>query len=94
METVVLRKNKVKPSQKVVYERFFVDIPKSDKTFFKHLVAKMGWDINDNASKEEESEPLLERLKAAILEAKAMEADIRKNGIKGYKTLDELLSEC
>ncbi|MDR0612985.1 MAG: hypothetical protein LBG45_05825 [Dysgonamonadaceae bacterium] len=41
-----------------------------------------------------ESETLIEELKAAILETEAMAKDIRKNGTKGYKTMDELLAEC
>jgi hypothetical protein len=47
-----------------------------------------------NIAHESKSETLIEELKAAILEAKAMEEDIRKNGTKGYQTMDELLSEC
>lgn len=95
METAVLKKKKVNPSRKIVCERFFVDIPKSDKAFFKHLVEKMGWSLNDGGDTPETtgSETLIEELKAAILETEAMAKDIRKNGTKGYKTLDELLSE-
>jgi hypothetical protein len=43
---------------------------------------------------EKTGETLIEELKAAILEAEAMAKDIRKNGTKGYKTMEELLSEC
>jgi hypothetical protein len=95
METVVSKRKKVKPAQKIVCERFFVDIPESDKAFFKHFAQKMGWRLNgDDDTLENSEETLIEELKAAILEAKAMAEDIRKNGTKGYKTLDELLSEC
>ena len=44
-------------------------------------------------AKKSASEKQLDELKQAIREAKAMGDDIRKNGIKGYKTLDELLAE-
>jgi hypothetical protein len=40
---------------------------------------------------ESSSETLIEELKAAILEAKAMAEDIRKNGTKGYQTMEEFL---
>jgi hypothetical protein len=43
--------------------------------------------------KKSAGEKRIEEIKKAILETEAMVADIRKNGTKGYKTLDELLSE-
>jgi hypothetical protein len=91
METAVLKKKRVKPAQKIVCERFFVDIPKSDKVFFKHFAEKMGWHLNSDDDTERSGETLIEELKTAILEAKEMEKDIRKNGTKGYQTMDEFL---
>jgi hypothetical protein len=87
----VLGKKRVRPAQKSVCERFFVDIPKSDKVFFKHFVEKMGWRLNSDDDTERSGETLIEELKAAILEAKEMEKDIRKNGTKGYQTMEEFL---
>jgi hypothetical protein len=43
--------------------------------------------------KKSASERRIEELKQAMREAKAMGEDIRKNGTKGYKTLDALLAE-
>jgi hypothetical protein len=95
METAVLKKKRMKPAKKNVCERFFVDIPSSDKVFFKHLAEKMGWRLDrDDSTPTRSDNKLIKELKAAILEAKEMEKDIRKNGTKGYKTLDELLAEC
>lgn len=41
--------------------------------------------------KKSASEKRIEELKEAIREAKAMGEDIRKNGTKGYQTMDEFL---
>ena len=41
--------------------------------------------------KKSASEKQIEELKQAIREAKAMGEDIRKNGTKGYQTMDEFL---
>ena len=43
--------------------------------------------------KKSASEKRIEELKQAIREAKAMGEDIRKNGTKGYQTMDDLLAE-
>ncbi|MDR3250070.1 MAG: hypothetical protein LBT42_00185 [Tannerella sp.] len=94
MATQTLRRKPNINAQDAVRERIFVDIPLSDKVFFKHFADKMGWQINGiGHPKKSASEVRIEELKEAILEAKAMGEDIRKNGIKGYKTLDELLAE-
>jgi hypothetical protein len=41
--------------------------------------------------KKSTSEKRIEELKEAILETEVMVADIRKNGTKGYQTMDEFL---
>jgi spore germination cell wall hydrolase CwlJ-like protein len=93
MEATATRKKKTaKQSRSIDCERVFVDVPKSDKMFFIQLANKMGWDVTEHKKKSFD-ELRIEELKAAILEAKAMGEDIRKNGTKGYKTLDELLAE-
>ena len=43
--------------------------------------------------KKSAKEKHIEEMKEALRETGAMIADIRKNGVEGYKTLDELLAE-
>jgi len=90
MATAIMKKKSVRKLRRTAHETFSVDIPTSDKVFFRHFADKMGWHINNGyTAMSVADEHQIEELKVAILEAKTMGEDIRKNGIKGYKTLDE-----
>jgi len=43
--------------------------------------------------KNEVKDPRIASLKSALQETKIMSANIAKNGVEGYKTLDDLLNE-
>jgi hypothetical protein len=48
MATETVRKKSLSGVRSVARERVYVDIPKSDRVFFKHFADKMGWAVNDN----------------------------------------------
>jgi hypothetical protein len=50
-------------------------------------------EVRQNSRKQTAREKHIAKFKEAIRETEAMVKDIRINGTKGYKTLDELLAE-
>jgi hypothetical protein len=48
MATEAARKKSFPGMRSIARERVYVDIPKSDRIFFKHLAGKMGWTVSDN----------------------------------------------
>lgn len=80
-------------------QNVYLNVPASEIGFLSTLAQKMGWTMDTKANpavvrpKLTAREKHIAEFKEAIRETEAMVADIRKNGTKGYKTLEQMLAE-
>jgi hypothetical protein len=78
-------------------QNVYLNIPSSEMSFLSTLAQKMGWTMETKAKpaavhpKLSAREKHIAQFKEAIRETEAMVRDIRKNGTKGYQTMEEFL---
>ena len=75
-----------------VMETMTIEYNEKDKYARQVLMGLIGSGII--RQKNEVKNLKISSFKTALLETRMMAADIRKNGINGYKTLDDLLNEA